>query len=107
MLAKFCEHFIFIKSINCFTGEIMSFSEIVKQTVYTNDFPAPTFRATIIGDNAIYLESVLSIKEFTKESITLRLKKGGITISGKELFIKKYCAGDMVVCGKIESFQRI
>lgn len=66
----------------------------------------PLFRAVLIGDGALYLEGVRSIKSYTPQKIELRLKKGGLVVSGEELYIKKYCAGDAAVCGKILSIKR-
>lgn len=75
--------------------------------LHTDGFPAPTFRALMIGDYAIHLEDVVSIKQLETENVTLRLKKGGLVVKGKDLFVKKYCEGDLIICGKIISVERI
>lgn len=85
----------------------MSFFESVKEIISLENLPAPTFRATLIGDNAISLEGVLDVVDFSSESVTVRLKKGGLIIKGVDLYVKKYCAGDLIICGKIISVERI
>lgn len=66
-----------------------------------------SFKMTVIGDSAIYIECVKSIKSYSKTEIILRLKNGGVIIKGEEMFIKKYFEGDMAVCGKIKSIERV
>ena len=65
------------------------------------------FKGIILGDKAVYLENVCGIAHYTKEEISVRLRRGGIVIYGEELFVKKYCAGDLAVCGKIKGIERI
>ena len=67
----------------------------------------PIFRAVLFGENAGYFENVYGIKTFSETEIELRLKKGGIKICGERLYIKKFCAGDLVVCGKITAVERV
>jgi sporulation protein YqfC len=62
---------------------------------------APTYRAVIIGDGAIYIEGVKEIMCFGDDEILLRLKRGELSIKGNGLSIKKYCAEDVAVCGII------
>ena len=85
----------------------MSFFEEIKSLLYDNGFPAPTFRALMVGDYAIHLENVNSIVSLEQDQITVRLSKGGVTIKGKDLYVKKYCEGDLVICGKIVLVERI
>lgn len=63
-------------------------------------------KITLIGDVAGYFECVKSIKKYSKEEIIISLKKETITVTGEELSIKKYCEGDLAVCGKIKSILR-
>ena len=73
-----------------------------------NELPNnPSFRAVLIGDNAGYFENVKSIVSFTNEEIVLSLKNGALKIIGNGLYIKKYCLGDVVVCGKIRSLEKV
>ena len=66
-----------------------------------------TFFRAVLFDGALHVEGVKQILKYTAEEITIRLKKDGLTISGSDLFVKKYCAGDLVICGKIKSLTRI
>jgi sporulation protein YqfC len=60
----------------------------------------------VFGDKGVFLEGVLGIKSFNKEQIVLFVKKGEIVIAGENLFVKKFCQGDVVVCGKINKIER-
>ncbi len=81
----------------------MSFIEEIKNMLgIEEDF----FKVLLIGEGAMYVEGVKSVVKFSSEEIILRLKKGEIKILGKEMFIKKYCGGDLAICGKIISFTR-
>ncbi|MBO5928041.1 MAG: YabP/YqfC family sporulation protein [Clostridia bacterium] len=64
----------------------------------------PKFRAIFMGDSSVYIESVLNIKSYSEKEIVLGVKKGVLSVSGEDLFIKKYCAGDVLICGKISGF---
>ena len=79
------------------------FSEEVKNSLGL-DFSG--FRATIFGDGAIYISGVGGIKSFSETEVVFFLKKGTVSITGEELEIKKICAGDAVVCGRIKTFSR-
>lgn len=65
------------------------------------------FRVMMIADGTCYVENVLSIKSYSQTEIIVRLKKGGLSISGENMYIKKYCCGDLAVCGKIKSLTLI
>ncbi len=85
----------------------MSFIDDIKACFSADEIPKePIFRAVMFGDNALYLENVCSIVEYSCEQIILCLKKGGLRILGKNLYIKKYCVGDVAVCGKISAIER-
>lgn len=84
----------------------MGFADSIREC-FGAEFPAePVFRAVLVGDRALYVEGVCSIKSYSADKTELRLKKGGVTIAGEELVIKKYCAGDVAICGKITSVTR-
>lgn len=68
---------------------------------------APSFRAALIGDKAGYFENVKAVKSYSPEKIELYLKRGGLKITGESLTIKKYCAGDLAVCGTIKVIEII
>lgn len=84
----------------------MGFIDEIKKT-FGEAMPVGTsYRAVIFGDDCVYLENVRSIESYSPERISLRLKQGGISIAGERLFIKKYCDGDVAVCGKIRCLER-
>ena len=86
----------------------MGFIEDIKNCFSADELPIePVFRAVMFGDCAIYLENVRSIVKYTPEEIAIALKKGGLKLMGNNLYVKKYCAGDLVICGKIKSIERI
>ena len=66
----------------------------------------PEFRAVIFGGSAVYVENVTGIISYEKEQILLGVKKGSIKVYGKDLYIKKYCLGDVVICGKISGIEK-
>ena len=61
----------------------------------------PVFKATLVGDSAGYFECVLGIKSYTENQIILCIKNAEIVITGQNLYVKKYCEGDVAICGKI------
>lgn len=71
-----------------------------------NCFTEPMFKACLIGDNAVYLQGVKGLKSFSNESIVVFLKRGEVEIKGENLYIKKYCLGDVAICGKINAILR-
>ncbi len=86
----------------------MGLIDEINNSFCQNELPScPSFRAVLIGDSAGYFEMVKNIVSFNSEEIVLAVKNGAIKILGKGLYIKKYCLGDVVVCGKIKSIEKI
>ena len=86
----------------------MGFIDEIKNFFSSEELPKePVYRAVIFGDSAVYFENVRCIAHYDCEQIILSLRRGGIKISGKNLYIKKYCAGDVTVCGTILAIERI
>ena len=86
----------------------MGFIEDIKNCFSLEEFPSkPTYRAVLFGDTAGYFENVLGIISYTKEEIALSIKNGRLIIRGEGLYVKKFCVGDIVVCGKILSLERV
>jgi sporulation protein YqfC len=84
----------------------MGFIDNIIKCVGAEEFPKePSFRAVLFGENAVYLENILGIICYEKEQILLAIKKGTVRVKGFDLFIKKYCLGDVVVCGKITGIE--
>ena len=85
----------------------MSFIDNIKECFCSEEMPKePIFRAVLFGDTAGYFENVCAIGHYDCGEIMLLLKKGKLTIKGDGLYVKKYCAGDVVVCGRIKSIER-
>ena len=86
----------------------MSFFDSIINNFDEDSFVAEAnFKAMLFGDTAGYFENVKAIKSFSQTEIVLRLKSGGIIITGENLYIKKYCEGDIAVCGKILKLERV
>ena len=85
----------------------MNFIEDIKQSINLSGICQPTFRALLIGDEAVYFENICSIKSYSQNKIELQLKKNQIKIDGENLVIKKYCQGDLLICGKIKTLSTI
>ncbi len=86
----------------------MGFIDSIKDCFCQNELPVEcSYRAVLFGESAGYFENVKGIVSYEKEQVILSLKNGGIKVSGKDLYIKKYCLGDVVICGKILSVERI
>lgn len=85
----------------------MGFIENIAQSFGLGEMPIDTqFKAVLMGDSAVYLQNITSIKSYSLDKVELSLKKGGLVVTGSEMFIKKYCMGDLVICGKIKSLSR-
>ena len=86
----------------------MSFIENIKDCIGLENLPvAPTFRALLFGGVAVYVEGVKQMLSFTSEEIIVSVKDCSLKIEGEKLFVKKYCSGDLVVCGKILGLTRL
>ena len=85
----------------------MGFIDDIKNCFSVKELGAPTFRAMLIGDNAAYFECITAIARYDQNEIMLCLKKGGIIVKGEGLYVKKYCKGDVSVCGKIKSVEMV
>lgn len=86
----------------------MSFIDNIKECFLDQEIPKePIFRAVLLGDTAGYFENVCSIARYSAEEIVLGLKKGCLRVYGQKLYVKKYCCGDVVICGKIKGVERL
>lgn len=86
----------------------MSLIEEIKNCFCKNEIPVePAYRAVLFGDSAGYFENVKSIVSYGECEIILALSKGCLKITGEKLYIKKYCLGDVAICGKIKGLERI
>ena len=55
----------------------------------------------------MYMENVRCIVSYSPECLIVSLKRGGLKIEGENLYVKKFCGGDVAVCGKIIKMERI
>ena len=85
----------------------MGFIDNIKENFTERELPIePNYRAYIFGDNAAYVENVKRIISYQSGEINLGLKKGELKIKGEGLYVKKYCMGDVCVCGRITAIER-
>lgn len=85
----------------------MSFIDSIKGCFSQGEIPIePSFRVMMFGESAVFIENVKSIGYYDENEMLFLLKKGGIKVLGQGLYIKKYCAGDVAVCGKIRAIER-
>ena len=85
----------------------MGFIDNIKECFESYELPKePIFRAVLFGESAGYFENVSGISCYSSEQIVLNLKRGGLKILGEKLYIKKFCMGDIIICGKIQSIER-
>ena len=83
----------------------MSFSEDIIKRLGIDPCVMPlSFRAAVFGAYGGYFGGVKGIKYFEKDEIALFIKKGEIVIKGKNLTIKNYTAGDVIITGEIKEF---
>lgn len=86
----------------------MGFIDNIKEFIGAEGvLPEGEFRAVVFGGKAVYVEKVKCIICYEKERVALGLKKGVLEIVGDDLYIKKFCAGDVAVCGNIRSLTRV
>ncbi len=74
--------------------------------IFGGENVVPTFRVMMLGENAAYVEGVKAIKSYSQDKIELFLNKGELKITGEGLYVKKFCAGDLAVCGKIKKVEK-
>ena len=83
----------------------MSFLEEIKNALGI-DLSAEAYRITVLGEKGAYFENVKCIKYYGEKEVALLLHKGELLVKGENLIIKKYCAGDVAVCGKITAIEK-
>ncbi len=85
----------------------MGFIDNIKEFIGAEGvLPEGEYRAVVFGGKAVYVENVKSIISYEKERVALGLKKGVLEIIGDDLYIKKYCLGDVAVCGNIHTITK-
>lgn len=84
----------------------MGFIDNILQSMGFDHVPADGYKAVIVSESAVYLENIKGLKKYTPEEVEFFLKKGSVSVIGKDLIIKKYCFGDAVICGDITKLQK-
>ena len=84
----------------------MRFLDSIVSFLLGNEGENAPYRIFIEG-NACYVTDVRTLKEYSKEKIIIGVKSGGIAVYGKEMYIKKYSGGDLVICGKMVKWEVI
>ena len=64
------------------------------------------FRATWFGGKSGFFEGVRGIASFSESEVVLFLKKGSLAVEGEGLGLGRYCAGDLVITGRIRRMER-
>ncbi len=86
----------------------MAFFDSILESLWARNLSGePSFVAVLYGDNSAYIEKVCSVKSYSACEIVLAVKRGELIISGENMYIKKYCQGDVCICGKIQSIVRV
>ena len=83
----------------------MSFIDDIKGSIGEDFLFGKNFRCTLFAESG-YFENVSAVLSFSESEIVLALKGGKLILKGKNLYIKKYCGGDVAVCGKITELKR-
>ena len=60
-------------------------------------------RFTVAIGGGGYFEGVKTVGEFSPEQVVLYYPKESVEIQGSNLYIKKYCEGDLQLSGKIHA----
>ena len=58
-------------------------------------------RCTIVPGGGGYFEGVKAVGDFSPQKIVLYFPRESVVIEGAELFIRKYCDGDLELAGRI------
>ena len=83
----------------------MSFIDDIARSIGENFSVGGDFKCTLFS-NAGYFENIAEIISYGEKEIVLKIKSGRITVNGERLYVKKYCGGDVAVCGKITALKR-
>ena len=85
----------------------MNFIENLKEVLGVDEIlDANQVKFTVLLDKGGYFENVKGVVSYSDTEIVLKTKPCRIVIKGENLFIKKYCEGDISICGKITSIER-
>lgn len=69
--------------------------------IFKNADGAALSRCIIVPEGGGYFEGVKYVEDFSADKIVVRFPKKSMEIEGVDLFIVKYCDGDLQIGGKI------
>ena len=75
----------------------MSFLEYV----FGEDIAPSRYKCYVTSDSQTRVEGVKSIVNLSPSTITLLVKGGVLSLKGKDLSVKSYCYGDIVLSGAV------
>ena len=81
------------------------FNELIESAFVNEDFNLNNFRYVNIANKIFYLEGIVKVFSFSKESISLKTKRNIITVSGNELKICELSANVILFKGKINKIE--
>lgn len=85
----------------------MNFIENLKEIMGANEImEGGAVKFTVVIEKGGYFENVKGVLSYSDDLIVLKIKGGKISVKGENLFIKKYCEGDLSICGKITSVEK-
>ena len=86
----------------------MNFIENLKEVMGSDEFfESGSLKFTVVLDKGGYFENVKGVLSYRQDEIVLNVKKCKIAVRGENLFVKKFCEGDLTVCGKINAVERL
>ena len=77
----------------------------IKQNFSLSSDLTCSFYAILI-DNGAYFQCVKKIQSYSMDKIVFSTKNQLVIVSGEQLYIKKFCKGDLVIWGKINVVER-
>ena len=66
-----------------------------------------TPRITLLGGEEAYIENFVSLEDYKKDSVKLKLKDGVIAVSGENFSVKAIKEGCILICGRIKALEFI
>lgn len=65
------------------------------------------YRLTVLGRRCVYVEGIRCVKSFSEEEILLGLKGCCLRITGRGMYIEKFCGGDVEIKGSVTGIERL
>ncbi|MBQ8322949.1 MAG: YabP/YqfC family sporulation protein [Clostridia bacterium] len=71
------------------------------EEIFKNPEGMALSRFTVAVGGGGYFEGVKAVGDFSPQKIVLYFPRGSVDIEGADLFIRKYCDGDLELAGRI------